>query len=104
MQAPRRPSAARRTPTPHHGGPRFLALSPTLTAVVALVSATGIGLGFAALLSGGHGDLAGLLAVVVAVGAGQALALELEGGSISVSAVGALAGVALFGPRPARWP
>ena len=99
---PRRPSAARRKIRRHiTAGPRFLALSPTLTAVVALVSATGIGLGFAALLSGGHGDLAGLLAVVVAVGAGQALALELEGGSISVSAVGALAGVALFGPgRP----
>jgi diguanylate cyclase (GGDEF)-like protein/putative nucleotidyltransferase with HDIG domain len=82
-------------------GPRFLSLSPTLAAVVALVSAIGIGLGFAALLAGGHQDLAGLLAVVVAVGAGQALALEVEGGSISVSAVGALAGVALFGPRAA---
>ncbi len=82
-------------------GPRFLALSPSLAAVVALVSATGIGLGVAALLAGGYHDLVGLMAVVVAVGIGQALALELEGGSISVSAVGALAGVALFGPRAA---
>ncbi len=82
-------------------GPRFLALSPSLAAVVALVSTTGIGLGLYAVFTGGYGELAGLVAVVVAVGLGQALALELEGGSISVSAVGALAGVALFGPRAA---
>jgi diguanylate cyclase (GGDEF)-like protein/putative nucleotidyltransferase with HDIG domain len=82
-------------------GPRFLALSPTLAGVVALVSASGIGLGLVAVAEAGYGELAGLVAVVIAVGVGQALALELEGGSISVSAVGALAGVALFGPRAA---
>ena len=82
-------------------GPRFLALSPPLAAVVALVSFTGISLGLVALVDDGFGEIPGLIAVLVAVGIGQALALELEGGSISVSAVGALAGVALFGPRAA---
>ena len=38
---------------------------------------------------------------IALVGVGQALALELDDGSISVSAVGALAGAALFGPRVA---
>jgi putative nucleotidyltransferase with HDIG domain len=38
---------------------------------------------------------------MVLVGIGQALALEVDDGSISVSAVGALAGAALFGPRAA---
>ena len=46
-------------------------------------------------------DIIGLIAIVVLVGGGQALALEHEAGSISVSAVGALAGAALFGPRAA---
>ena len=82
-------------------GPRFMALSPPLAAVVALVSVAGISLGLLALIVDGFGEIPGLIAVLVAVGIGQALALELEGGSISVSAVGALAGVALFGPRAA---
>jgi len=82
-------------------GPRFLALSLPLAAVVALVSVTGIAIGALALVKDGFGEIPGLIAVLVAVGIGQALALELEGGSISVSAVGALAGVALFGPRAA---
>jgi putative nucleotidyltransferase with HDIG domain len=38
---------------------------------------------------------------VALVAGGQALALELDGGTISVSAVGALAGAALFGPKAA---
>ena len=42
-----------------------------------------------------------LVALVVLVGVGQALALEVDDGSISVGAVGALAGAALFGPRAA---
>jgi putative nucleotidyltransferase with HDIG domain len=46
-------------------------------------------------------DIIGLLAVIALVGVGEALALELDDGSISVSAVGALAGAALFGPRSA---
>ena len=54
-----------------------------------------------ALLFGTSTDYVGLLAVLALVGVGQALALELDDGSISVSAVGALAGAALFGPRAA---
>jgi diguanylate cyclase (GGDEF)-like protein/putative nucleotidyltransferase with HDIG domain len=82
-------------------GPRFLAVSPLLGLLVAFVSVAGVAAGAAALLTGGTKDALGLIAVVVAVGIGQALALELEGGSISVSAVGALAGAAMFGPRAA---
>ena len=42
-----------------------------------------------------------MLAIVAPVGVGQALALELDDGAISVSAVGALAGAAMFGSRVA---
>ena len=51
---------------------------------------------------GGSHDVFALVALVVLVGLGQALAIEVDdGGSISVSAVGSLAGAALFGPRAA---
>jgi diguanylate cyclase (GGDEF)-like protein/putative nucleotidyltransferase with HDIG domain len=82
-------------------GPRFLALSPLLASVVALVALSGLAAGALGLFLGTSGDIVGLLAVVALVAGGQALAVELEGGTISVSAVGALAGVALFGPRAA---
>jgi putative nucleotidyltransferase with HDIG domain len=72
-------------------------------AIVAGVSVIGLGAAVLGLLFGQTTDLLGLLAVVLLVGAGQALALEYDDadGSISVSAVGALAGAALFGPRAA---
>ncbi len=82
-------------------GPRFLALSPVLGTLVATVGLVGIAAGAAGLLFGGTEDILGLVAVVIAVGIGQALSLELEGSSVSVSAVGALAGAAMFGPRAA---
>jgi diguanylate cyclase (GGDEF)-like protein/putative nucleotidyltransferase with HDIG domain len=82
-------------------GPRFLAVSPALALVVALVSVVGIGAGALGLVFGASTDIAGLAAVAIAVGIGQALSLELEGGYVSVSAVGALAGAAMFGPRAA---
>jgi putative nucleotidyltransferase with HDIG domain len=66
-----------------------------------MVAITGIVAGIAGLVFGASSDLIGLIAIVVLVGGGQALSLELEAGSISVSAVGALAGAALFGPRAA---
>jgi len=97
------PEADRRRAAPRRHmpvGPRFLALSPALAILVALVAVVGIGAGIFGLL-GGTNDIMGLVAVVVAVGIGQALSVELEGGSISVSAVGALAGAAMFGPRAA---
>jgi diguanylate cyclase (GGDEF)-like protein/putative nucleotidyltransferase with HDIG domain len=87
---------------PHTPGrPHFLALSAPLAVLVAMVAITGIVAGIAGLVFGTSSDLIGLIAIVVLVGGGQALSLELEAGSISVSAVGALAGAALFGPRAA---
>jgi diguanylate cyclase (GGDEF)-like protein/putative nucleotidyltransferase with HDIG domain len=92
--------AARQRPhTPT--GPRFLTLSPLLAAAVAFVSLAGIAAGAAGLFFGTSDELVGLLAMIVAVGVVQALSIELEGGTISVSAVGALAGASLFGPRAA---
>jgi diguanylate cyclase (GGDEF)-like protein/putative nucleotidyltransferase with HDIG domain len=81
--------------------PHFLALSAPLAALVALVVVAGISAGVAGLLFGGTTDIIGLIAILVLVGGGQALSLEHEAGSISVSAVGALAGAAMFGPRVA---
>jgi diguanylate cyclase (GGDEF)-like protein/putative nucleotidyltransferase with HDIG domain len=87
---------------PHTPGrPHFLALSAPLAALVGIVAIAGIVAGFAGLYFGTTDDIIGLIAIVVLVGGGQALSLELEAGSISVSAVGALAGAALFGPRAA---
>jgi len=89
-------------PRPHTPGrPHFLALSLPVAALVALVSIAGIGAGVAGALFGTNDDLIGLIAIIILVGGGQALSLEMEAGSISVSAVGALAGAALFGPRAA---
>jgi diguanylate cyclase (GGDEF)-like protein/putative nucleotidyltransferase with HDIG domain len=75
----------------------------TVDAARALLAAAGIALGGLALVRGGPVDLAGLLALVALVGGGQAFSVELAdlGGSISVSAVGSLAGAALFGYRAA---
>ena len=94
----------RRQPRPHAiHGPRFLSLSPRLAFVVGIVSVVGIAAGIAGLIFGQSTDLYGLLAVCALVGGGQALSLELAEveGSISVSAVGALAGAALFDYRAA---
>jgi diguanylate cyclase (GGDEF)-like protein/putative nucleotidyltransferase with HDIG domain len=82
-------------------GPRFLALSKRLGFLVGLVSFVGLTAGGLGLLFGTSTDVLGLLAIVALVGVGQALALEVDDGTISVSAVGALAGAALFGPRAA---
>ncbi len=88
--------AARPQSTP---GPRFLALSPMLGAFVAAVCLGGIAVGVAGLVLGREADLTGLLGVIVFVAIGQTLAVEASSGSISVSVVGTLAGVALCGPR-----
>jgi diguanylate cyclase (GGDEF)-like protein/putative nucleotidyltransferase with HDIG domain len=91
----------RQRPARQHGthGPLLVPLSIPLAALVSLVGAVGIASGAAGLLFGHNRDLIGMLAITALVGAGQALALEVPDGSISVGAVGALAGVALFGPR-----
>ncbi len=98
-----KPSEERRHPRTHvvHG-PRFLSLSFRLALLVGFVSVVGIGAGVVGLLLGANHDVFALIALVVLVGFGQALAIEVDdGGSISVSAVGSLAGAALFGPRAA---
>ena len=98
-----RPAAERRHPRPHAlHGPRFLSLSTRLSVLVALVAAGGVAAGVAGAWLGTTGDWLGLVAVVALVGIAQALALEMvDQGTLSVSAVGALAGAAVFGPRAA---
>jgi len=97
------PPEERRHPRTHAvHGPRFLSLSRRLVTLVGLVGAVGIAAGVLGLLFGSSHDVLALVALVVLVGLGQALAIEVDdGGSISVSAVGSLAGAALFGPRAA---
>ncbi len=92
-QPPHRPHAVQ--------GPRFFSLSKRLATLVGVVSFVGVGAGVLGALFGTATDVFGLVALVILVGLGQAVALEVDDGSISVSAVGALAGAALFGPRAA---
>jgi diguanylate cyclase (GGDEF)-like protein/putative nucleotidyltransferase with HDIG domain len=96
------PELERRHPRPHAvHGPRFLSLSRRLAAFVGVVSAVGVTAGVFGAIFGNSTDWIGLVALVALVGAGQALALEVDDGSISVSAVGSIAGAALSGPRAA---
>ena len=92
-----------RHPRPHATqNPYFLSLSLGMAALVAFISCGGIGLGVAAsVLSRGPIDWRGIVAVTVLVGIGQAIAIQVDDGSISVSAVGTIAGVALFDVRVA---
>ncbi len=92
----------RRNPRPQAAVPRFFSIPVRLGVLVAVTSLLGTSAGILGLALGTSKDIVGLIAVVTLVGVGQALALEVEStGSISVSAVGALAGAALFGPRAA---
>jgi diguanylate cyclase (GGDEF)-like protein/putative nucleotidyltransferase with HDIG domain len=94
----------RRHPRPHAlHGPTFFSISRRLAVVVGLVSFVGIAAGVAGILFGASTDYYGLLAVLALVGGGQALSFELAEveGTISVSAVGSLAGAALFDFRAA---
>src|SRR5919109_1222441 len=96
------PIRERRHPRPHAvHGPRFFSLSKRLAALVGLVAFVGAAAGIAGLVFGHSTDILGLVAIIALVGAGQALALQVDDGTISVSAVGALAGAAIFGPRAA---
>ena len=95
------PEQERRHTAHTTSGPRFLQLSLRLGVLVGLVSSVGIAAGVVGAIFGSSTDMIGLLAVIALVSVGEALALELDDGSISVSAVGALAGAALFGPRAA---
>jgi diguanylate cyclase (GGDEF)-like protein/putative nucleotidyltransferase with HDIG domain len=82
-------------------GPRFFSLSKRLATLVGVVAFVGVSAGVLGALLGTATDVFGLVALIILVGLGQAVALEVDDGSISVSAVGALAGAALFGPRAA---
>jgi len=95
--------ASERGPRPRAAqNPYFLSLSFRLAALVAVISTAGITLGVAAaVFSHGHIDWGGIVAVTALVGVGQALAIQVDDGSISVSAVGTIAGVALFDIRVA---
>jgi diguanylate cyclase (GGDEF)-like protein/putative nucleotidyltransferase with HDIG domain len=97
------PAEERRHPRTHAmHGPHFLMLSRRLAIMVGIVAFVGIGAGVLGIVFGASHDVFALIALVVLVGFGQALAIEVDdGGSISVSAVGSLAGAALFGPRAA---
>jgi diguanylate cyclase (GGDEF)-like protein/putative nucleotidyltransferase with HDIG domain len=96
------PELERRHPRPHAmHGPRFLSLSRRLAIFVGIISVAGLAAGSFGAIFGHSTDWLGLIALVALVGAGQALALEVDDGSISVSAVGSIAGAALFGVRAA---
>jgi diguanylate cyclase (GGDEF)-like protein/putative nucleotidyltransferase with HDIG domain len=98
------PVERRAVSRPHaHAGPRFLWVGGRLAIFVGLVGVVGTGVGMYTTVAGVGGlDVLGLLAVLALVGVGQALSIEVERtGSISVSAVGALAGAAIIGPRAA---
>ena len=97
------PQERRNNPRPRAvPGPRFFSVSKRLASLVFVVSLLGVAAGILGAVFGHTTDIVGLVAIIALVGIGQALALEVEDtGSISVSAVGALAGAALFGPRAA---
>jgi diguanylate cyclase (GGDEF)-like protein/putative nucleotidyltransferase with HDIG domain len=99
--APPQPERAQARPhTPPT--PRFFNVPRRLAAVVGLVGALGTAAGIAGAIFGDSGDYVGIVVIVALVGLGEALSLELEEtGSISVSAVGALAAAAIIGPRAA---
>jgi diguanylate cyclase (GGDEF)-like protein len=91
------------TSRPHaRVGPRFFSMPKRLTLLVAVIGTTGIAIGAFEGLTATSTNVAALLAIVALVGAAQALSIEVERtGTISVTAVGALAGAAIVGPRGA---
>lgn len=82
--------------------PNLLSLSRPLRALIASVVVVGGIAGGIAFARGGVEDIVGIAVLVGLVAGGQALAFEaLDHSTISLSAVGSLAGAALFGPRVA---
>jgi len=98
------PDVERRQTSRRHSrpAPRFFSIPRRLGVLVGLVGVLGTTAGVLGAIFGGSTDLVGLVTVVVLVGLAQVLSLEVEEtGSISVSAVGALAAAAIIGPRAA---
>ena len=98
------PEVERRTAVRPHNvpAPRFFAVPRRLAMLVGLVGLLGTVAGVAAAVFGHSQEIIGLVTIIVLVGLGQVLSLEVEEtGSISVSAVGALAAAAIIGPRAA---
>ena len=93
----------RNTARPHTPPvPRFFEVPRRLAVLVGLVGIVGALAGVAGAIFGSSTDVVGLITIVLLVGFGQILSLEVEEtGSISVSAVGALAAAAIIGPRAA---
>jgi diguanylate cyclase (GGDEF)-like protein/putative nucleotidyltransferase with HDIG domain len=92
----------RQTSRPHTPpAPRFFSVPRRLKWTVGLVGVLGTGAGVLGSVFGHSTDVVGLVTVIVFVALGQVLSLEMETGSISVSAVGALAAAAIVGPRAA---
>ena len=93
----------RQTARPHQPPvPRFFEVPRRLALLVGLVGFLGTAAGIAGAIFGSSTDVIGLVTIVGLVGLGQVLSLEVEEtGSISVSAVGALAAAAIIGPRAA---
>jgi diguanylate cyclase (GGDEF)-like protein len=81
--------------------PNLLSFSRALQAVVVSVTVAGVVGGLVA-VRGFDGDIVGVALLIALVATGQALAVEaLDHSTISLSAVGSLAGAALFGPAVA---
>ncbi|MFN0153888.1 MAG: diguanylate cyclase [Gaiella sp.] len=79
--------------------PAAIRAAPRTIARIALaVGALGVLAGSLALALDYPDDLVGFLAITALVAIGQGMALRAETGSVSVAAVGMLAGVAMFGP------
>jgi len=96
---PRRVSQVPKAPPP---APNYLSLSARLRLLVAAVTVVGFAAGVVCLVAGGTGQLLDVVILIGLVAIGQALALEvLDHGTISLTAVGSLAGAAMFGPRVA---
>lgn len=93
------PSPAARNVPP---APNYLSLAKPLRVFVTVVGAAGVVAGLAGVVLDQSGDVLDIIVLVALVAIGQAMAVEMsEHGSISLSAVGALAGAALFGPTAA---
>ncbi len=80
---------------------RASSLPKQLRPAVGLIAGIGIAAGALGAVFGTSDDVFGLLALAAFVAITHVIALQLDHGSFSVSAIGVLAGAALFGPRAA---